>query len=1063
MAKPISDCSSLEVMTLFLLHHLHDGCERNILAALLDISVTDTEKIVRRLTEQNFIEEKNNAVLHCSDTAPHIDAIRTHIVEKFSEQVFPPTTLANYIYAYISENYRVFFAGILCVIKDFDDRNLPVHIFCAYALFAEFFQQIDIDTSDIDFCNYIIRTSIEIQEIIHLHPYNSNKELIVSTKLRDLALKIGDQRTTCCLDLRIGAMIINLRSVSTNNDYFMKMKLAKDMIFGFGDDDIIIRSAPMIMMYYFFNGDYDDAINLFYRVSQIKHITKIKTYSRILFTYVIFSAINRGSYDLAHEFIQWGKNGALQSNKPSNVAMFDSYLAYLLILENKPEKALQIINDIMENENYSITSYASLIASRLVSFFQYTQGNLRKSHTSFISHIATRPQSIFHKNYISFHFVLDLLGAYALAGLPSIVGFEIEKELNFALNAPVKLGRGVAHRIQAELLAKKRGWAAPEVREHLDESLALLQAVKAPLPTTALYWALSRYYQAVDDPVQGSKMLDEAWNLHKNYRQPPWPEDLPIPAVTCGIQEKPPVSNSLTSFCIKLLKSRSVFANSKSIKIFLNELLSMLLSTMEMTTGEVYRITPEEQKSVAYINYGEMFNGASKHFVAPEKLIFDVLEKRSSVLFAGGKALVGGAKLAELNDNAVISLGFFYLYDDTVRYVILLHGTLKVCKGNLYPEVLELLDNFIRPEIENFLSTVSIATAKIELAPSSSLLEAQEIIYCSKEMAKVVNMIDSIADKTVSVLILGESGVGKELVARRLHSRSRCSGEFVPVNISNIPSDLFESELFGYERGSFTGAAQKKIGLFELADKGTLFLDEVGDAPYPLQVKLLRVIQEKEFMRVGGISKIHSSFRLVSATNKNLERAIADGTFREDFFYRLGVVTLTVPPLRERKDDIFYLAKIFRQYYARVHGLADKEFPDTLQQQMHNYEWPGNVRQLRHFVENYCLFSTSNSIASSDTLWQIGQNSEIGPPPLALVAGADSAPTAEILDFFTNLPTLKQLDEQYFEHIYAKCGGVVGGEEGIAAVLDISRATAYSWIERLKLNKVYKKTVSRLQ
>lgn len=1062
MASSTFVLSPAGAAAIFILIHLEDGCEHGVLATLLDISLQEMDKLASELQFQCIMHESVTKKLYLSKNVPTKDDVKRYILDACVERSFSSVSLSLAVFFYLTGNYRVFFEKIFFLTEKFDQDNLPIHLFYVYSVFAECFQCIEIQIDDKEFCYYTIRTCIAIQDTIHLYPYNSHKELLTSVKLRELALKIGDQRTTSYLDLQIGAMNLNLRSVNVQSDYFLNMKSAKDKIFYFGDNDIIVRCSPTIIIYYFFNGDYDEVINFFYRILQITYVLKIRFYNRVIFTYAIFSAINKGNYNLAREFIQWGKSDALKANKALNVASFDAYLAYLLILEGRGEEALQIINDILENDNFSVSSYASLIASRLVSYLHYMQGNLQKSYASFVSLVVNRPCAIFHSNYLSFYFVLDLLGAYKRAGFPTITGFETEKELEFALNGPVKLGQGIAHRNVAELLAHEKGWDNAEVREHLEKSLSILQAIQVPLYMVSTYWDLSRHYHAGGDTKYSSKMLEAAWDNYKIFSQPFWPKDLPMPATLGVTGHSLPARNSFASFCIKLLKSRSVFTNFKSIKSFFYELLSMLLSTMEMVTGEVFCIAPEGQKSVAYINYGEMFHRGTTKSVYRGELVSDMLNNRASALYAGGKHIASGlSELVNMPDSTPLSLCLFYPYDDKVSYLFVLHGTLKVCKANLYPELLDILDNFIRPEIESFLQNASAETASIELSPDSSLLEAQEIQYCSKAMSKLVEQIDSLADKSVSVLILGESGVGKELVARRLHSRSQLQGEFVPVNISNIPNDLFESELFGYERGSFTGALQKKTGLFELADNGTLFLDEIGDAPYTLQVKLLRVIQEKEFMRVGGIRKIHSNFRLISATNKNLSKAITDGTFREDFFYRLNAVTLLVPSLRERQEDIPYLATMFRKHYARLHKLPDREFPETLMQQLINFEWPGNVRQLRHVVENYCLLSTGSGADFSASLWQVGQkNVQAEHLPEAVKNIEKEVGVGSSL--FTGLPTLKQLEEKYFEHVYAQCGGVVGGKGGVSAVLGISRATSYAWIERLGLNRMYKKTVTRL-
>ena len=791
---------------------------------------------------------------------------------------------------------------------------------------------------------------------------------------------------------------------------------------------------------------------------------------------------------MAREFLQWGKSEAIKANKVSNIATFNAHLAYLLIFENRCEEALQIIDDTIESEKFSFSSYGGLIASRLISLYQYLQGNLHGSYASFISLVAQHPNGIFHTNYLSFYFVLDLLGAYALADLPPIKGFEIENELEFALNGPSRIHQGVAYRVKAELLAQKMGWRHAAVRECLTHSLTILSSINAVIPLTSTYWSLSRCHSAHGDDAHSQEALSAAYTLFQQYHQSRWPADLHMPEIPSPEQGRTE-HQVLSAFCIKLLKRRRIQSGTISIQSFFYEMLSTLLSTMGMVAGEVYQVGKEGRETVACINYVTMTHGTRTMTSHNEDVVVETLQRRISTLYLDGKPVVPDrTKIFSLPDSTRLSVCLYYAYNAAIQYVFALHGNISMCRDNIYTELIELLDNFISPEVEVFFHTHAAHCEHMEAHSDARLMDTQEIQYCSREMARVVEQIDNLASRSVSILILGESGVGKELVARRLHQRSRLKGEFVPVNLSSIPCELFESELFGHEKGSFTGASQKRTGLFELANGGTLFLDEIGDAPYALQVKLLRVIQEKEFMRVGGLRKLHSNFRLVSATNKNLAEAIASGDFREDFFYRLNAVTLHIPPLRERKDDIPFLARRFHQHYAQVYGLPYKEFSEIQLQQMLHYEWPGNVRQLRHFVENYCLLNSWDDHSADHFPLFFGSghgqifsvSSEHAPLPLQppptqsvpyftmpssvrdVAAVHSPLELPNVQQIFTALPTFRELEEKYFEHVYAHCGGVVGGEHGIAALLGISRATTYTWIERLKLNTRYKKSVTRM-
>ncbi len=232
----------------------------------------------------------------------------------------------------------------------------------------------------------------------------------------------------------------------------------------------------------------------------------------------------------------------------------------------------------------------------------------------------------------------------------------------------------------------------------------------------------------------------------------------------------------------------------------------------------------------------------------------------------------------------------------------------------------------------------------------------QNVISRSPRMMEIFDLIANIADTTSTVLILGETGTGKEQVARAIHQASALhrKGPFVAVNCAALPETLLESELFGHEKGSFTGATGQRIGRFQQADGGTLFLDEVGDIPLPMQIKLLRVLQERRFERLGGTETIEIDVRVIAATHQNLETKVADGSFRDDLFYRLNVIRIDLPPLRERPEDIPVLVGHFTQKYARPGQQPPNIEPDAMQALV-EFNWPGNVRQLENAIERACI------------------------------------------------------------------------------------------------------------
>ena len=313
----------------------------------------------------------------------------------------------------------------------------------------------------------------------------------------------------------------------------------------------------------------------------------------------------------------------------------------------------------------------------------------------------------------------------------------------------------------------------------------------------------------------------------------------------------------------------------------------------------------------------------------------------------------------------------------------------------------------------------------------SSMFE--EIVGSSKPIREVLKQVEKVAPSDSTVLILGETGTGKELIARALHRRSkRATRAFVSVNCAAIPQSLIASELFGHEKGAFTGATQRRLGRFEAADGGTLFLDEIGDLPMETQIALLRVLQEREFERVGGNHPISVNVRLVAATNRDLLAAVAAGTFRQDLFYRLNVFPIAVPPLRERVDDIPLLVEYFVGRFAKGAGKSIHHIGKRTLEQLIGYLWPGNIRELQNVVERAVILCETDTFVVDES-WLRRES-------------ADSSP-------HEGLSALQDREVEMIEAALAESHGRISGPAGAAAKLGIPRQTLESKMRRLGIDK----------
>jgi formate hydrogenlyase transcriptional activator len=388
-------------------------------------------------------------------------------------------------------------------------------------------------------------------------------------------------------------------------------------------------------------------------------------------------------------------------------------------------------------------------------------------------------------------------------------------------------------------------------------------------------------------------------------------------------------------------------------------------------------------------------------------------------------------KQALLNGSTLEIEARLLRYDGEYRWFFLHYKPLKDQLGRVTRWVVPAIDIDDRKRSVERLQHQNVALR--EEIDRASMFE--EIVGSSAALQTVLSNIVKVAPTDSTVLITGETGTGKELIARAIHKRSQRSGQaFISVNCASIPSSLIASELFGHEKGAFTGALQRRQGRFELAHSGTIFLDEIGELPTEAQIALLRVLQERQFERVGGNRVLTTDVRVIAATNRDLTAAIAAGTFRADLFYRLNVFPIEMPPLRKRKEDIPMLVEYFVKRYAERAGKQIRIIDMNTLELCQAYPWPGNIRELQNIVERSVI------LCSGDILW-MKESWLVSPEP-----ARQELPSP--------LPdTLQNQEREMIETALAECKGKVAGPDGAATKLGIPRSTLDSKIKQLKIKK----------
>ncbi|RKR09101.1 transcriptional regulator with GAF, ATPase, and Fis domain [Flavobacterium sp. 90] len=470
---------------------------------------------------------------------------------------------------------------------------------------------------------------------------------------------------------------------------------------------------------------------------------------------------------------------------------------------------------------------------------------------------------------------------------------------------------------------------------------------------------------------------------------------------------------------------------------FLNTTAYDNLGIMRKSIDDYQIISSEKLSKIADISIKELNDTYKKSKSDAKPIIYSEESLINNFQEAPIKSLIAhnfGIKSYLVFPITIASVQRFYFTFYSRNFSVYSDENLKLL-SNLESNLLQFINKTYSGGALNLDEKTKKETVNKNLNVEKSVIGFEGIIGNSNHMITVFDYIRKVAPSDTSVLVLGESGTGKEKIAQSIHALSpRKDKPLVIINCGAIPENLAESLLFGHERGAFTGALDKRIGKFELADGGTIFLDEIGEMPLELQVKLLRVLQEREIERIGGKAPLKIDVRIVAATNKNLEEEVAAGRFRMDLYYRLHVFPIMVPPLKKRKEDIPELASHFMQVYSEKMGRKVPSLSENALQQIMNYNWPGNIRELEHVIQRAILLTDGNTIKEIE----ISPSSKMHP---------DQANES------FSIKTILENERDYILYILKKCNGKISGTGGAAEILDIHPSTLNSKIKKLEIKR----------
>ena len=740
--------------------------------------------------------------------------------------------------------------------------------------------------------------------------------------------------------------------------------------------------------------------------------------------YVISGRISRGMglINIVRE-----KSNLFQFSKTARFADFMKIHCYFEL--RKPKKAKVILDEIIKNLDDNVDYFTLWAVNRCKSFIEYSQKNYRKAMS-------------FYKEgnkYIRLlGWPLKLNGwcvesLCALQSQKSLSGeLDMEPELERLIHGDDIYTKGFSLRHRAIMNQRKKR-NQTTILNDLKKSENYLEKAGAEIELARTRMALGDYYKRNGKVSLSQSYFEKAWRFFSNVDKNMCPEDL---MVIMPQEEK-------TDFILnRVVDIAESLGSIHEIPLFLDKALNVVMDFTLAMRGALFSVHSGRVDIIASRNMDLQF--ADRDYFNTVKEILLLMERKNvEMIFpdaASGDVLIQ-KKMKNSGLKSFVCLPA-KLGVKTYAYLCLDN---RLGDGSFPKNSLPFL-KMLCTQIAVGLSNIELYNEMRDLKEqfeSEAVFYRQEmggigkpldsIIGRSEETKKALNQIEHVAPMDSSVLILGETGVGKELVAKTIHNLSaRKDGPFISVNLSVLPNDLFASELFGHEKGAFTGANERRKGRFELANDGTIFLDEIGDLPANIQVKLLRVLEEGRFERLGGRKQIQSDFRVLAATNKNLITEVEKGRFRQDLYFRLNVFPIHISPLKERKEDIPALTEHFAQMLSlktkkRHRRISKKELKKLL-----NYHWPGNVRELKHFIERAIILSDGKTLHFPDFREQISNRS--------------SEETEKLLP-------LSDIERRHIVKVLNATGWRVNGKGGAAEVLEMKPSTVFFRMRKLGIKR----------
>jgi transcriptional regulator with GAF, ATPase, and Fis domain len=814
------------------------------------------------------------------------------------------------------------------------------------------------------------------------------------------------------------------------NKSFKRFNHALDQLKATNDVELLAASTTVNLSFNFWQGRYRDVIEIYENtVPEVQNLPigyfPVLVATMVGHSYAMAGQVTQGlgMLDSLYAYCLENKNIFLASHGSSTIAN-------VMLSIGNIDSSLNYLKSSLKEADQSNNIWTKALVALMLSIIYFKHKNNRKKAETHFGQFL-RLKDISRGNLLMMPYLLELSWLMKNSGFPKANEISIETEIERTLELKNWFIRGLAHRYQA-MLGKLNGWPDKKVSRSFSQSAIWLKKAGGQIDCAKTHFELARHLLSQGNPKKAQTVTETAAQMLSSHETDLIPDDL-----RSLISEKNQESHVLS----EIIDMTDHIAANLNDKKFLQTIITTVNRLTGAERGLLLLKTNGSDPSQLQLRVSKNFTIEqyfAKNFDDSRKMIADVILSGEGCIAAKGAPQKIDARLKEIIRSSICvplifkhrCIGALY-HDNRMLVNVFKESDLKLLNYFASLAALCLEYENAQEEIERLHNEVA-EDKFYHPSETKKTNQIEGMIGESRAFNQVITQIDQIAKTDISILLTGETGVGKNLVAQAIHRYSlRSKADLINVQCSSLTESLITSELFGHEKGAFTGAVHKHIGRFEMADGGTLFLDEIGELPLEVQARLLRVLQSKEFERVGGGKEIiTSNFRLITATNRNLQQEVQAKRFREDLYYRINVFPIHIPPLRERREDIPQLVNHFLAVYNKKHGKHHDKIPRDVMNRLVQHNWPGNIRELENVIQR-------GVITSSEPYFQL--------PPLKPVEPEST--------YHRSFTSLAENEKKHIESALRRTGGKIHGPNGAAKILEINPSTLTSRMKKLGIKK----------